>query len=81
MRPVAEDRRLPLLDHDPGEPPVFLPGNLLESARTNAMATRGDDFEKGGDAGLEESLAVCALALQAAVVHAAENTHRKGEEK
>jgi uridine phosphorylase len=39
---------------------------------TNAMATRGEDFEKGGDAGLEESLAVCALALEAAVEHAAE---------
>jgi uridine phosphorylase len=39
---------------------------------TNAMATRGEDFEKGGDAGLEESLAVCALAIEAAVVHAVE---------
>lgn len=39
---------------------------------TNAMATRGDDFEKGGDAGLEESLAVCALALAAALEYAAE---------
>ena len=39
---------------------------------TNAMATRGEDFEKGGDAGLEESLAVCALALEAATEHAAE---------
>jgi uridine phosphorylase len=48
---------------------------------TNAMATRGDDFEKGGDAGLEESLAVCALALEAAVEHAAEKPHRKGEKK
>lgn len=36
---------------------------------TNAMATRGEDFEKGGDAGLEESLAVCALALSAALEH------------
>jgi hypothetical protein len=45
------------------------------------MATRGDDFEKGGTAGLEESLAVCALALEAAVLHAAEKPHRKGEEK
>jgi hypothetical protein len=36
------------------------------------MATRGEDFEKGGDAGLEESLAVCALALEAAMEHAAE---------
>ncbi len=39
---------------------------------TNAMATRGEDFEKGGDAGLEESLTVCALVLEAALVHAAE---------
>ncbi len=39
---------------------------------TNAMATRSEDFEKGGDAGLEESLVVCALALEAAVEHAAE---------
>lgn len=38
---------------------------------TNAMATRGEDFEKGGNAGLEESLAVCALALEAAVEYAA----------
>ena len=38
---------------------------------TNAMATRGDDFEKGGDTGQEESFAVCALALEAAVKYAA----------
>lgn len=37
---------------------------------TNAMATRGEDFEKGGDAGQEESLAVCALALSAVLEHA-----------
>jgi uridine phosphorylase len=36
---------------------------------TNAMATRGEDFEKGGDVGLEESLSVCALALEAAMDH------------
>ena len=48
---------------------------------TNAMAMRGEDFEKGGNAGLEESLAVCTLALEAAVLHAAEKPHRKGEEK
>jgi uridine phosphorylase len=48
---------------------------------TNAMATRGEDFEKGGDAGLEESLAVCALALEAAVEHAAEKPRRKEEKK
>ncbi len=44
---------------------------------TNAMATRGEDFEKGGDAGLEESLAVCALALSAAVEHAEQTSARK----
>lgn len=36
---------------------------------TNTMATREEDFEKGGDAGLEESVAVCALALSAALEH------------
>jgi uridine phosphorylase len=46
---------------------------------TNTMATRTEDFEKGGETGLEEALKVCALALEAAVVHAAENFHRKGE--
>ena len=39
---------------------------------TNAMATRGDDFEKGGDAGIESSLSVCTAALEAAIEHAAE---------
>lgn len=33
---------------------------------TNAMATRPDDFEKGGHDGQEESLEVCALALRVA---------------
>ncbi len=37
---------------------------------TNAMATRPDDFEKGGHDGQEEALAVCARALAAAVEHA-----------
>ena len=32
---------------------------------TNAMATRSEDFEKGGDAGLGDSLAVCAAVLEA----------------
>jgi uridine phosphorylase len=45
---------------------------------TNAMATRGEDFEKGGYAGLEESLTVCSLALSAAVEHAAHASTRKG---
>ena len=87
---MDEELRSPLLDHDPGEPTVFLPGNLLEAASlsalgaafgkpvvclahiTNPMATRGGDSEKGGVAGLEESLAVCAPALEAAMEHAAE---------
>jgi uridine phosphorylase len=37
---------------------------------TNTMATREEDFEKGGDAGLAESLSVCAAALDAALDHA-----------
>jgi hypothetical protein len=32
---------------------------------TNAMATRTDDFEKGGDDGNEAALKVCASALSA----------------
>jgi uridine phosphorylase len=34
---------------------------------TNTMATREEDFEKGGDAGLADSLSVCASALEAAL--------------
>jgi uridine phosphorylase len=34
---------------------------------TNSMATREEDFEKGGDAGLADSLSVCAVALEAAL--------------
>lgn len=37
---------------------------------TNAMATRPDDFEKGGHDGQEEALDVCARALRAAVAYA-----------
>ena len=37
---------------------------------TNAMATRPDDFEKGGHDGQEEALDLCARALDAAVAHA-----------
>ncbi len=37
---------------------------------TNAMATRTDDFEKGGDDGNEAALKVCATALAAALEHA-----------
>jgi len=36
---------------------------------TNTMATREEDFEKGGDAGLASSLSVCAAALEAALLH------------
>ncbi len=36
---------------------------------TNAMATRPDDFEKGGHDGQEEALEVCARAVAAAVAH------------
>jgi hypothetical protein len=31
------------------------------------MATRDEDFEKGGDAGLADSLSVCTAALEAAL--------------
>jgi uridine phosphorylase len=37
---------------------------------TNAMATRPDDFEKGGHDGQEEALEVCSRALAAALAHA-----------
>ena len=37
---------------------------------TNAMATRPDDFEKGGHDGQEEALEVCARALAAAIAFA-----------
>jgi uridine phosphorylase len=36
---------------------------------TNSMATRDDDFEKGGDNGHETALRVCALALSALLEH------------
>jgi len=32
-RPVAEDTRIPLLEHEPTESPVFTAANLLEAAR------------------------------------------------
>ena len=41
---------------------------------TNTMATREEDFEKGGDAGLADSLSVCAAALEAALDHAGRRT-------
>jgi len=37
---------------------------------TNTMATREEDFEKGGDAGLADSLSVCAAVLEASLEHA-----------
>jgi uridine phosphorylase len=40
---------------------------------TNAMATRPDDFAKGGHDGQEEALEVCARALAAAVAYARGN--------
>jgi uridine phosphorylase len=36
---------------------------------TNTMATREEDFEKGGDAGLADSLSVCVVALETALEH------------
>ena len=30
---MAEDTRIPLLEHDPKEPSIFLPGNLINAAR------------------------------------------------
>jgi uridine phosphorylase len=41
---------------------------------TNTMATREEDFEKGGDAGLLDSLSVCAAALEAALEHTGRKT-------
>jgi uridine phosphorylase len=41
---------------------------------TNTMATREEDFEKGGDAGLADSLSVCAAALEAALEQEARKT-------
>ena len=37
---------------------------------TNSMATRQDDFEKGGDTGTQQALDICAIALTAALEHA-----------
>jgi uridine phosphorylase len=42
---------------------------------TNTMATREEDFGKGGDAGLADSLSVCAAALEAALKHAERKTN------
>ena len=40
---------------------------------TNAMATRTEDFEKGGDGGLEEAVSVCGAALRVAVARSKVN--------
>ncbi len=45
---------------------------------TNTMATRAEDFEKGGAAGLEGALKVCEAALEAAVDQAARDVRRQG---
>jgi hypothetical protein len=57
--------QIPLLEHEPSETPVFMAANLLEAARE-------EDFGKGGDAGLADSLSVCAAALEAALEHGEE---------
>ncbi len=44
---------------------------------TNAMATRPEDFEKGGDDGLEEAVLLCGAALRVAVAHAVRQTARR----
>jgi uridine phosphorylase len=44
---------------------------------TNTMATREENFEKGGDAGLADSLSVCSAALEAALEHAGTRTNRR----
>ena len=46
---------------------------------TNTMATREEDFEKGGNAGLADSLSVCAAALEAALEHAERKTNKVEE--
>ena len=45
---------------------------------TNAMATRQDDFEKGGHDGQEEALELCARALTAALAHARSGVRGEG---
>jgi hypothetical protein len=41
------------------------------------MATRPDDFEKGGHDGQEEALALCARAVKVAVDFARESVRRR----
>lgn len=71
--------RIPLLEHDSAEAAGLLAlGAALAKPVvclahvTNTMATREEDFEKGGDAGLEDSLSVCGAALEAALAFAGE---------
>lgn len=45
---------------------------------TNSMATRREDFEKGGDSGLADSLSVCLAALEAALDHSARTSGAGG---
>lgn len=42
---------------------------------TNSMATKDDDFEKGGDTGTNQALAFCAVALAAALEYAEGEYH------
>ncbi len=48
---------------------------------TNAMATRQEDFEKGGHDGQEEALDLCARALTAALAHARSSAPGKEEKQ
>jgi uridine phosphorylase len=59
-----ESAALLAMGHSIGKPVVCV------AHVTNAMATRQDDFEKGGHDAQEEALAVCARALAAVVAHA-----------
>jgi len=47
---------------------------------TNAMATRPEDFEKGGHDGQEEALELCTRAVAAAVEHARRGAGREASE-
>jgi uridine phosphorylase len=48
---------------------------------TNAMATRPDDFEKGGHDGQEEALELCARAVAAAIEHVRSSPVRREEDQ
>ena len=45
---------------------------------TNTMARRTEDFEKGGDAGLADSLSVCVATLEAALDHTGRKIDPRG---